>query len=681
MRVTRHLDRARHLLVAGLATLLLPAAAAAHQPGTVHIRLAQARASGPANLDPLVTKPDTRIMLAVTNDDPSYDVLLRLPACWFDDVSHGVLVNDLDDLLMRGTKGQIVGMPSQDPAWSACVESGKPRGLFLLRRGETAKVAISIDFRMLGNQHVRSFFDVFVLGNTNTQGMLLASSQAQADRTLQSLLAASTGARPSARLLEEVLRRTARTAVVPFSAFYALELDKRQRPMFRFATYEELYFGGHPNDETMGEGMTNVQYVDAMLPVALDDYQTFRRTVPDGLQWDPKHSDLLNIPTDTAGPQPGTCDCIPPTRHDCATFPCDTRTSPNTAGPADPRATTYTITGRFSSKWTDHTLHPAWGWRAVAWWNTGAGWINLAEDWVQWDGSYTLFVNYPGYAGQHLRMQFRAYNRYYEPRDGSDNLFRWKNPDRYNISTSWDDGHWYADCDGTNTNGLGEVYFRAYQLWSELYWRGGLNPLRDNPIKVYYPNTTYDCGDGSGVPWSCASVSGSVWLIAAHGLQRDVVQHEFGHQVNNEYHDNKRPAGAGGGHNLTVCYNTGLGLREGYADFMPYWVQANRSAVPDTTISGWNIESPGSSFCKTPGENNEGWVGATFWDLHDSASDGNDILWFNHEGAVHSIYLSHPPANDGDSLGMSNYRTYYRDAASAGHQGYIDDIFTQNDTD
>jgi len=60
---------------------------------------------------------------------------------------------------------------------------------------------------------------------------------------------------------------------------------------------------------------------------------------------------------------------------------------------------------------------------------------------------------------------------------------------------------------------------------------------------------------------------------------------------------------------------------------------------------------------------------------------GNDILWFNSEGAVQAIYLAHPPASDGDALGMSNYRTYYRDAASPGHQGYIDDIFTQNDTD
>ena len=48
---------------------------------------------------------------------------------------------------------------------------------------------------------------------------------------------------------------------------------------------------------------------------------------------------------------------------------------------------------------------------------------------------------------------------------------------------------------------------------------------------------------------------------------------------------------------------------------------------------------------------------------------------------VQAIYLAHPPASDGDALGMSNYRTYYRDAASPGHQGYIDDIFTQNDTD
>jgi hypothetical protein len=214
-----------------------------------------------------------------------------------------------------------------------------------------------------------------------------------------------------------------------------------------------------------------------------------------------------------------------------------------------------------------------------------------------------------------------------------------------------------------------------------MYWRAGLNPIRADPLKVYYPNTTYDCGDGSGVPWSCANTAGTVWLIAAHGLQRDVVQHEFAHQVNNEFHANKRPAGAGGSHNLATCYNKGKALREGYADFMPYWIQANRSSVPPTAISGYNIESPGSGYCKTPGETNEVWVAATFWDLHDSAADGNDVLWFNSEGAAHAIYLAHAPANDGDSLGMGDYRTYYRDAASDGHEQYIDDIFEQNDTD
>ncbi|HYC00561.1 MAG TPA: hypothetical protein VEC57_15615 [Candidatus Limnocylindrales bacterium] len=657
-------------MAALLATATAAAPALAHQPSTVRLVLEAAPGSGPVDLA-ATGKGDLKIQLRLTNYDPTYDVLVRFPACHYDAVSEGVVMKNLEGLLRGeiGTAEAVLGNAVMDPAWSICVESGKPRGIFLLARGASVDIKASVDFRALGNQHVWLLGEMFAFDPEN---------RGQEEVGFEDLLARK---RIDQRTLEELLRRLAPAGEIPFDLYANVARDDKGI-RYRLASYAELYLKGQPTEED-GGGHQTTEYVDGALPVDLEDFQTFKPALPRDPVYDPNHESVRLVPTDSKGPQPGDCDCREPSRNDCVTYQCD----PNerAAGAVQelgPRGgTTYTVTGRYSAKWTDHTLHPAWGWRALAWWNSPSGWVVLAEDWVKWDGSYSLTFSRSGYTGQHLRMQFRAYNRYYEPMDEDDNKFRWINPDRFGISSSHNEGHWYADTDGGTANGLGEVYFRAYELWSGLYWRGGINPLRDNPIKLYYPNTEYDCGDGSGVPWSCASTGGTIWLIASHGLQRDVVQHEFGHQVNNEFHLNRRPAGAGGAHTITVCYNQGLALREGYANFMPCWVQANRSSQPASDVCGFNIEAPGSSFCKTPGNNNEGWVGATFWDLHDSRADGNDILWFNHEGAAHSIYLSDPPSADGVSLGMDDYRDNYRNAASDGHETYIDDIFEQNDTD
>ncbi|HYC54241.1 MAG TPA: hypothetical protein VEL28_04810 [Candidatus Binatia bacterium] len=656
-------------IVALLSTVLLLVASApsgAHQASTVRLQLAGAPTDGPVDLG-VTSKGDLKIQLRLINIDPTYDVLVRFPECSYDQVSGGVFMTDLEGVL-TGAIAPGAGMgakPTENPEWSICIESGKPRGIFLLARGESVDLKATIDFRALGKQHVVLVGEMFAFDPDNRGN----------DVNWEDLLARR---KLDTRRLQELLRRGAAAGKVPFD-LYADVVGDPAKARYRLADYAELYLKGQPTDED-GGGHRTVEYADGAVPVDLEDFQTFKPVLPRDPVYDPDHASVRLVPTDTKGPQPGDCDCREPSRTDCATYNCDGRGAASEE-PTPRGGTTYTITGRYSAMWTDHTLHPAWGWRALAWWNSPSGWVVLDEDWVSWNGNYTLSFSRAGYTGQNLRMQFRAYNRYYEPMDEDDNKFRWINPDRTNISTSHDEGHWYADTDGGTANGLGEVYFRAYQLWSGLYHRGGIDPLRDNPIKLYYPNTEYDCGDGSGNPWSCASTGGTIWLIASHGLQRDVVQHEFGHQVNNEFHLNRRPAGAGGNHSITVCYNQGLAMREGYADFMPCWVQSNRSSQPPSDVCGYDIESPGSNFCKSPGNNNEGWVGSTFWDLHDSRADGNDVLWFNSEGAAHSIYLSDPPSADGVSLGMDDYQDNYRNAASAGHASYIDDIFEQNDTD
>mgnify|MGYP003348335568 CR=1 FL=1 len=327
-------------------------------------------------------------------------------------------------------------------------------------------------------------------------------------------------------------------------------------------------------------------------------------------------------------------------------------------------------------------LHPAWGWRAVAWWNDGGTWKELAEDWVQWDGSYQLVFSYTGYSGQNLRMQFRAYNRFYEPRSSTDDsVFRWRNPDRTNIATIHDEGHWYADTDGGDANGVAELYRGAYLLWSRMYWDGDIDPLRANPIKVVFPNTSYDCGNGSGSPWSCANSGGTVWLIAAHGIQPDVVQHEFAHQVNYEFWGNRGPKGSCLTHSLCSNLNIGLALSEGYADFVPAWVGCSRGDANCTASYGTSTET--TSVCGTTKEN-EWNVAQTFADLWDSHSDGDDVLWYNSEGAVHKLFFANGPSSGGacgsggPDLGILNFKSIYDTNCSSGHGVYVDKIFDQN---
>ena len=336
-----------------------------------------------------------------------------------------------------------------------------------------------------------------------------------------------------------------------------------------------------------------------------------------------------------------------------------------------------TVSGRFSTKWTaDHSLHPAWGFRVQA-----TTILGTASTWVESDGSWSLSVP----VGIPYTIYYRSFNGYYRPQNQSGNTYSWAHSFP-GAAVATNIGHWYADTDGGTYNGLGELVDGAMWMWSRLYWDGGINPVPSSALTLWYPNTWYDCGDGSGNPWSCANTSGEIWLIATHGVQADVVTHEMSHQLNNKYWNNKRPAGSGGSHTLTGCYplRLGMALREGFADFMPAWIgYPNRNVPAGGFGSGrWALDLDAESNSSPPncsnGWENEVWVARTFWDLHDTRADGDDILWFIHKGAVPAIYLSNGIANDGDARDMRDYETIYRGAASAGHEGFITDIFEQN---
>ena len=218
---------------------------------------------------------------------------------------------------------------------------------------------------------------------------------------------------------------------------------------------------------------------------------------------------------------------------------------------------------------------------------------------------------------------YRSYNQYYEPQNEDGDTYSWKDPDQTNIGPVFNAGHRYADTDGGDYNGVGELVDAAMNLWSRLYWDGGIDPVPSEPLALYFPNTWDDCGDGSGVPWSCANANGEIWLTAAHGTDAPVVVHEMAHQLNNKFWGGKRPAGTGGSHTLNGCYPTRLGmaLREGFANFLPAWVgYPNRNTADGGFGSGrWDLGFDAESRTSPPdcsnGWENEVWGSAHFLGL------------------------------------------------------------------
>jgi hypothetical protein len=664
----------------------------AHQPGTISMEILKSSDSGSLSFLPdWKGKGDTKLQYIVRNEDPDVDVLLVFPACSVEggvqDRMPAFKIDDLGDVL-SGRKAAPRGPGEQrDPIWQLCqLTKSAISGAYLLKRGAYLKLQMGLDFRdptaMLAPEDPDA--DSFKIA-VHSQFDIYAIHPNEADSLTEALLE---GRKPKIGVLGSFLKRAkarGSDARQWFSLFYEVSGQPAVSPKGRFvrSTYADLFLPSslkESPEKGSGPAMREVRAASDLL-FAFEDYQTPKLVIPsNGLEYDSQHSDIYRIPVDSYGPE-GDQFCYDPGRPDCVKYPSLCALERQGKAKAA-RAATYNVTGRFSVKRTDHALHPGWGWRAVAWWNDDGDWKKLASEWVLGDGSYNLSINYSGYSGQHLRMQFRAYNRYYEPQDQGNNLYRWKNPDRYGISTSHDEGHWYADADGGDANGIGEMYYGAYRLWSKSYHTGGFNPIRPDPVTIYTPNTWYDCtlplnvGSG-GSPWSCASNSGSgqIWLTSAHSLVEDVVQHELAHNVNNEFWNNKNPAGSGGSHTICGRFNEGLALTEGYANFMPAWIQCNRG---DGSCNSSNrlIESQGCS--STSRDEREWWVSMAFWDLHDTNSDGADILWYNHPGAVHSLYFQNGPANSGDALGITDFQSVYRNNCSAGHAGFIDDIFDQN---
>ena len=306
--------------------------------------------------------------------------------------------------------------------------------------------------------------------------------------------------------------------------------------------------------------------------------------------------------------------------------------------------------------------NPAWGWSVRAWQLFGGTSLFVGNAWVAGDGSWSLNFIFPPLPNAQVRVEYQPANRFVQVQDSNANVYTWG--DNWNFNAPLTDLG-FRSLNLTKTGdapGIDKIYQAATALW-RAFKNDGMNALRDEPIEMTYPNTsssTCDHKDGNGnpAPWSCSqSGDGKIWLIAKHAVS-GVVQHEIAHSIHSYYWDGNMPSGSGGDHSLTGCFNPGMALTEGFADFMPYWVQFNRNnAAPvETTNLGYNIETPGAGFCN--GASNEVRVSATFWDVHDTHNDNisqkkDDWNFTQHSAAV-STFLNNP-GNDS----MTNYFSVY----------------------
>ena len=463
------------------------------------------------------------------------------------------------------------------------------------------------------------------------------------------------------------------------NAAFALEWNYRlDGERWTSGEFEKIF--GAPTDEIAGGFETRDYKADAAtLPVAVESYRSDLK-IP-GNTSEPGRGlfeQTMREISEAGSGEAGDTFCLREELH----------TGPRDDPPTD-KTPVYIIRGRYSTRWaSDHSLHPGFGWVAEAWTYGNGSWRKLTESWVQADGRFTLYIiNVPfmPYNGEHLRIVYRAANRYFATMNKEEHVYKWHDPDRYDIPPVLDVGHRWAEIDGGSASGLGEVYHAAYVTWSRLYWLGGINPIRDEPIRFYYPNTWETCGVRT-TPWSCASPDGRLWIIPEHADRAFATSHELGHQLNYEYWNDKLPANSGGSHSTAGCFPNRLGmvLTEAFADFVAAWVGYPSRYVAEGPLTGYPWDTSfaienhlGQPYCYF-GWDNEGWVARTFWDLHDTRSDGDDLLFFTKMGAVIGIYLSHGVANNGDPLDMRDFRPIYKLYASQGHEGYIDQIFDQN---
>jgi hypothetical protein len=304
--------------------------------------------------------------------------------------------------------------------------------------------------------------------------------------------------------------------------------------------------------------------------------------------------------------------------------------------------------GRLSLKVDASTYKAAWGWVVRVWQKPAGSWNFLGWAYVGGDGRWQV-ISSAATSGAPTWIEYRTINRFVSLQDPAGNPYTWGDP--WTLSGALlDVGSRYADLTTTgDLPGVDKLYVGATNIWVK-FFNNGMNALRDQTIQVTYPNSLtsgrciYDDGAGP-YAWSCSYwADGKIYIIPAHA-SISVVQHEIGHSINSYYWSGNMPPGAGGSHNLWDCYNPGLALTEGWANFLTYWVQFDRNnSNPVAPYFNMNIESIPAGVCAN--QNAEMRTAATFWDTYDYWNDGPntasqyDSLLYTNQAVPVSIYLN-----------------------------------------
>ncbi|XXF78997.1 hypothetical protein P2318_04380 [Myxococcaceae bacterium GXIMD 01537] len=334
-------------------------------------------------------------------------------------------------------------------------------------------------------------------------------------------------------------------------------------------------------------------------------------------------------------------------------------------------ATGVTAMGSFHYTGLDNKLHPAWGWRVYAFVDMGFITLTVGKTNVGTNGNWSMALpKLP--TAYNVKFTYEPRNVYFTLRNTSGAYYSFSSGAKHTLADNkvLNEYTQAAYLGSSDLVGLGEVHRDGMDFWEALKTKGeGIDPVPSKSISLYYPNMDYDCGDGTGKAWSCASSDGEIWIIPAHA-QGAVLKHELGHQLQNKYWGGKKPDGAGGSHKALKCYNSGLALSEGFATFMQVWSSLDRNQNP--SANGFpEIENPVSA-CTTK-NNNERWVTANFWDFYDTLSDSADTIYYVHTGATPKLYLL-----NGKHDSMAEYLSLFKNLASSQHQTIVGNIFTQN---
>ena len=333
-------------------------------------------------------------------------------------------------------------------------------------------------------------------------------------------------------------------------------------------------------------------------------------------------------------------------------------------GIADAKAATgyFRVKGKFSFRGIDNYLHPSWYWEVELRGKKDDGeWVTLATDRIDQNGEwYASFAHY-GYSGQKLQILYRMKNFYVsfeKNEEGAPYLWGHTFSD---LPATLDIGHWYANTSESGTAfGVADAYANTV-LYLGKSLMHSIDPIREQPIRVFIPNTWYNCGLDQEEPHSCAwsggdDGAGQLWLAPKHmytinwllaepvdGLSipsifviTDFIPypktlfHELAHQTHYEYWDNEFPP-----YDSTLqiydCISPeakGRALVEGFADAIAFWHlhELDEAAPTEVSYTG-NIESP---YAPCNNESEPALVAGTLWDLMDTHVDDPLGLNFDH---------------------------------------------------